>query len=70
MTQANTFSALEQVLNVDFKTLEKYFSKWHFTLNSCKLVAKVFHLTNGEARRKLDFKIGDIRITSGESLIT
>lgn len=54
VAQARSFAELENTLNVDLDKLQKYFHKWHLTLNPDKSVTRTFHLNNREAKKELE----------------
>lgn len=51
----NGFQRQQKLLKVD--KLQKYFHKWHLTLNPDKSVTRTFHLNNREAKKELEILI-------------
>lgn len=55
VAQARNFIELESMLNEDLEKMQKYFQKWHLTLNPNKSITGTFHLNNRDAKK--EFKI-------------
>lgn len=64
VAQARSFAELENTLNVDLDKLQKYFHKWHLTLNPDKSVTRTFHLNNREAKKELEILITGKKIAT------
>lgn len=64
VVQARSFAELENMLNVDLDKLQKYFHKWHLTLNPDKSVTRTFHLNNREAKKELEILITGKKIAT------
>jgi hypothetical protein len=64
VTQARSFAELENMLNADLDKLQKYFHKWHLTLNPGKSVTRTFHLNNRETKKELEILITGKKIAT------
>jgi hypothetical protein len=53
VAQARSFAKLESTLNEDLDKMQKYFHKWHLTLNPNKSITRNFNLKNREAKKNL-----------------
>ena len=66
VAQARSFVELERTLNEDLEKMQKYFQKWHLTLNPSKSVTRTFHLNNRDAKKELNIIIAGKKIATEE----
>lgn len=66
VAQARSFVELERTLNEDLGKMQKYFQKWHLTLNPSKSVTRTFHHNNWDTKKELKIIIAGKKIATEE----
>lgn len=66
IAQARSFTELKRTLNENLAKIQKYFHKWHLTLNPNKSVTRTFHRNNRDAKTELEIIIAGNKIAIEE----